>query len=497
VPQGSQPRPQVALDERFGDARRSLLALLDQVGWTGDEDLVLLAVQEALTNAVRHGRGLRRASAQVADGELVVEVADYGESFEAGPYVRNEPDLLVERGRGLWMMGQLASALEVHHETEGNAVELRFQATPPEPEPVPSRPSALSPLARTAHPLLEAIPAGILLVDDDLVVQEANTTLLRMLGRDGDDVVGEDLRAFVATTKHAFREPEEFVDRVLYLCAHPETQADEILQRRDGSLLRRRSFPVLGDDGTVLGRIDAYSRLGEEAMAIAAMQRALLPRLPSWTSLDVGAVYHAATASSFVGGDFYDFVDLPGGGRCVVIGDVSGRGATAAATSASVRAYLRAALEVGGVTAAFTDLDRAVSRELAEDEFVTLAVATEEARGVWTAMSCGHEPPLVLSGGEVRVLDVAGDLLGMEMADIRARQAFTLAPGDVLVLYTDGVIDAGYGRHRFGLDRLVDAVAAGAGLGAQQLVDSIDRRVHEFAAGALSDDHAIVAVVVR
>lgn len=68
-----------------------------RVGWKGDENLVLLAVQEALTNAVRHGRGLRRASAQVSGGELVVEVADYGKAFEAGPYVRSTPDLLAAR----------------------------------------------------------------------------------------------------------------------------------------------------------------------------------------------------------------------------------------------------------------------------------------------------------------------------------------------------------------------------------------------------------------
>jgi serine phosphatase RsbU (regulator of sigma subunit)/anti-sigma regulatory factor (Ser/Thr protein kinase) len=485
-----------ALPQRSSEARDHLERLVAEAGWTGDADLLLLAVQEALTNAVRHGRGLRWATAVVSDDEVVVEVADGGEEFDPGPYLRGTPDAMVERGRGLWMMGQLASAVDVRHDGDGNTVVLRFRADGAVADRTPSAPSALAALAVAAHPLFEAITAATLVVDDRLVVCEANSSALALFGCTAEEAVGSDIRGVVASARELFREPDEFVDRVLELHAHPDEQADDLLVLADGSMMRRRSFPVRADDGRVLGRLDAYSKMGEESSAIAAMQRALLPSLPDWPGLDVGAIYHPATSSAFVGGDFYDFVDLPGGARCAVVGDVSGRGSAAAAASATVRAYLRASLESSGVTAAFADVDRAVTRELGEEEFVTLVVAMEEAPGVWTALSCGHEPPLLLTGGEVHVLDLRGELLGMGLGGTRVRRTFTLRSGDALLLYTDGVVDAGFGTHRFGLDRLLAALREGEGLPAQQLVALVDRRVHEMAGTRIPDDHALVALVV-
>jgi serine phosphatase RsbU (regulator of sigma subunit)/anti-sigma regulatory factor (Ser/Thr protein kinase) len=485
----------IPLPDRLGAARRALESVIEEAGWRGDRDFVLLAVQEALTNALRHGRGLRQASAEVGHDEVVVRIADFGERFDPSPYLRSAPPPLVERGRGLWMMGELTSVFGVSHEDEGNCVELRFRASAEHGQAPPHSGDVVRSLAESAHLLFDAIGAGVVVVDDRLLVCEANTPVLRLLGLAAEEVVGRDIRAVSAVAKDLFREPDEFVDRVLYLHAHPHEQADDLLVLATGGMIRRRSFPIR-DDGTIIGRLDAYSQVGEESTAVAAMQRALLPRLPSWPGLDVGAIYHPATAGAFVGGDFYDFVELPGGGRCVVIGDVSGRGTAAAAASATVRAYLRSSLESAGVTSAFADVDRAVTRELADEEFVTLAVAMEESPGVWTALSCGHEPLLLVHDGEVRHLDPRGELLGLGLSESRVRAPFTLVPGDALLLYTDGVTDAGFGRDRFGIDRLRAALLEHVGRSAQDLVTAIDNRVHEFAGTRIRDDHALVALVV-
>lgn len=484
-----------ALPERLSEARAALETLIEESGWSGDRDLVLLAVQEGLTNALRHGRGVREATAEVRSGEVLVRIADFGERFDPDPYLRSTPPPFVERGRGLWMMGELASSFDLHHDDDGNSLQLLFRASGEADEVPPHSGSVVQELAASAHLLFNAIGAGVVVVDDRLVVCEANSPVLRLLGLPAEEVVGRDIRAMATFAKDLFREPDEFVDRVLYLHAHPAEQADDLLMLADGTLVRRRSFPIRSGR-TIIGRLDAYSQVGEESTAVAAMQRALLPDLPSWRGLDVGAIYHPATAGSFVGGDFYDFIELPGGVRCVVIGDVSGRGTEAAAASATVRAYLRASLESRGVTHALIDVERAVTRELGEEEFVTVAMVMEEAPGVWTALSCGHEPLLLVRDGAVSTIDAGGELLGMGLSRTYVRCPFTLGSGDVLLLYTDGVTDAGYGRDRFGMERLQEALLDNRELGAQELVVAIDQRIHEMAGTRIPDDHALVALVV-
>ncbi len=113
-----------------------------------------------------------------------------------------------------------------------------------------------------------------------------------------------------------------------------------------------------------------------------------------------------------------------------------------------------------------------------------------------TLCAAGHDPPLLRrADGETTYVDARGTLLGAFEQTYLNDVALELAPGDQLLLYTDGVIDSRRAGERFGEDRLLAAVAGAPAGSAQELADAVDRAVMEFNDGLLPDDAAIVALV--
>ncbi len=109
--------------------------------WPGDVSGVLLAVSEALVNAHRHAGGARRAEAWVNGSSVVVQVCDRGPAFDPRPYIETPPDIMAERGRGLWLISRLADVCQVHREPDGGRLVLRFDVDGNrEPERIGSRP---------------------------------------------------------------------------------------------------------------------------------------------------------------------------------------------------------------------------------------------------------------------------------------------------------------------------------------------------------------------
>ena len=107
------------------DARRALQSILDENDWHGDVDAVVLAVHEAMVNAESHGQGLARVAASVDGEDLLVEVCDTGSGLPGG-WPATPPDPLSERGRGLWLISQIACRVEVHQSPRGACMLLRF-----------------------------------------------------------------------------------------------------------------------------------------------------------------------------------------------------------------------------------------------------------------------------------------------------------------------------------------------------------------------------------
>jgi serine phosphatase RsbU (regulator of sigma subunit) len=230
------------------------------------------------------------------------------------------------------------------------------------------------------------------------------------------------------------------------------------------------------------------------------LQRSLLPgHLPAIPGAQLAARYDAAQAGVEVGGDFYDVFEAEGD-WALALGDVRGKGATAAALTAMVRYSLRAlAIGLHQPSAILARLNEAILRQRQDDEQFCTVVYTRlvpTKQGIRaTVCSGGHPLPLVVrADGKVTRLGSPGGLLG-QFTEIRLVEDSTeLAPGDALVLYTDGVTEAHRGRQLFGEERLVGVVTRNAGGDAETIVDAVQQAVHDFTEGPRRDDMAVLVL---
>ncbi len=233
----------------------------------------------------------------------------------------------------------------------------------------------------------------------------------------------------------------------------------------------------------------------------ATLQEALLPpSLPEIPGVATATAYRPGAAGLEVGGDFYDLFEN-GASRSwtAAIGDVSGKGAPAAALTALVRHTIRAFAEQGPATAVM-EVNRAILREERAGTFATLCAATlsrTRSGGLEIAISvAGHPPPLVVRGsGEVQPIAPNAPLAGV-MDEIDATTTeLTLEPGDTLFLFTDGLTEARTQESGlFGEERLREALGELAGEPPEALVAAVLERAAEFAPGFPDDDVAILAI---
>lgn len=239
------------------------------------------------------------------------------------------------------------------------------------------------------------------------------------------------------------------------------------------------------------------ARLAEERGEVARiLQEGLMPpALPHMGGWETAAVYQPAGEVNAVGGDFYDAFEIEGGWM-VIVGDVVGRGATAASLTALARHTIRTAgMLTGDPCRALSLLDDAL-RERGETALCTAAVLTLPRTDVDPAsvslVSAGHPLPLRLRGGEVVEVGEPGPLLGAFEGSRWTPQTVELEAGDQLVVFTDGVIEARGLEDRFGEERLHRQLA-----GADRPLTAIRRitsALEEFIGGEADDDVAVVAV---
>ncbi|MEN3278936.1 MAG: hypothetical protein V7607_76, partial [Solirubrobacteraceae bacterium] len=250
--------------------------------------------------------------------------------------------------------------------------------------------------------------------------------------------------------------------------------------------------------------VDGAAQYRERAHVAQTLQASLLPAaLPQIPGVDVAAEYLAAGEGMEVGGDFYDVFALDDGAWALVIGDVLGKGAEAAAVTALARYTLRAvAGHSPSPAAALAALNDEMLRRSADRRFVTAVLARLEPLTGGAArlvVACGgHPPPVVLraggAGGEV--VGVPGTLLGVEVeAHLEDCEAH-LEPGDALVLYTDGVTEARRDRP-LQPQALADALVPRHAGSAARLAREVVRLAEEGAAGPLRDDLAVLVVALE
>ncbi|HVF32981.1 MAG TPA: SpoIIE family protein phosphatase [Acidimicrobiales bacterium] len=249
--------------------------------------------------------------------------------------------------------------------------------------------------------------------------------------------------------------------------------------------------------GLALDNARAYETQREIA---GTLQRSLLPpKLPDIGAFSVAATYKTPGDSVLVGGDFYDLFPLRGPGWGVAIGDVQGKGSEAATLTALARYTVRAgALTLRNPKQVLRTLNEAVLRE-SSDRFLTVALLTlQPARDGLRARLClaGHPRPFVVraESGEVEQVGRAGTLLGVIEAVDLTVVTFDLRPGDVIVLFTDGLIEARRDHEQFGDHGVREVLASSVGDPPGQVVRALEEAVTAYGRGEPRDDLAIVAL---
>ncbi len=246
---------------------------------------------------------------------------------------------------------------------------------------------------------------------------------------------------------------------------------------------------------------DGHARLLESELAHGRrLQRSFVslepPPVPGW---DIASHYEAARE---VGGDFFELFRTRRRGRplAVVIADVTGKGIAAALLMAFSRPLLHAAIDhTRSPREALERTNRILVEERRSPLFITALVARLDIRtGRFEVANAGHEPPLIarVDGSPIECLAGAGPLIGafpdLELPEV----ATVLNPGDLLVLYTDGVTDArSPDGERFDERRLFATVEAVRDRPAAEVVAAIDAAIDAFQDGAeVADDVTIVAI---
>ncbi len=235
-------------------------------------------------------------------------------------------------------------------------------------------------------------------------------------------------------------------------------------------------------------------RIQQELRVAALIQQTLLPReLPSITGWNIDAFYRPARE---VGGDFYDFITLDDGRLGVVIGDVTDKGVPAALVMATSRSMLRAAARVhSSPGAVLAEVNDALVSLIPPAMFVTCLYAViDTAVGELVFANAGHNLPYVQSGADVVELRATGMPLGLMPGMSYEERKYTMQPGAVMVLTSDGITEAHSPEgEMYGFPRLMQRV----GETTLDMVSTLVADLEQFSGTDAEQEDDITLVVVR
>jgi sigma-B regulation protein RsbU (phosphoserine phosphatase) len=367
--------------------------------------------------------------------------------------------------------------------------------------------------------LYDNAPCGYLSSLPDGTIVKVNGTLLGWTGYERDALVGRRLQELLPAGDRIFYETH--VAPLLRMQGKVREIAVQLVGP-SGHRLPVLLNSVLKTDADGTPRLvrtavfDATERRAYEEELLAARRRAeeseararalantlqatfLPPAIVSPPGLDIGGAYRPAGDGSEVGGDFYDVFETGRGSWAIVLGDVCGKGVAAAVVTALARYTVRAeALRTPYPSAVLVALHEALVRYHPEQFCTALFVVLERtADGIrLDVASGGHHLPLRRRpDGTVDTIGDTGTILGMLDRPFLTDRSALLRPGDVVVLYTDGVTEGRRGKQFFDEERLVAAIGAAAGTDAQATADHIVASALDFQRGDAKDDIAVVVI---
>lgn len=369
-----------------------------------------------------------------------------------------------------------------------------------------------------AADLFEHAPCGYAVLDGNGLVVAANEELLRLLGRTHDDVVGaRSLSQLVSAGGRIYLDTHVFplleIHGVVREIALDVVAADgtrvpvlvsaNLVADPDPDRARVRVVVLEARDRRryetdLLESMRAIEAARQEAAELAeTLQRTLIPPMPPVIEgLTISAAYRPAGDGTEVGGDFYDVFQVADCEWVVVIGDVTGKGVAAATVTAFVRHTIRdLAMQHRDPSDLLGGLNRAVLEHDTERFCTVVVVRLLDEDGVWslTGSVGGHPLPMVRhTDGSTQELGAHGSLVG-----VITEPAFTTfrhrLVDDLLLLYTDGVIEARRERSLFGQERLAALVTA-TGHDPDAVTVAVVDAVLGFQDGDPRDDIAVLTI---
>jgi serine phosphatase RsbU (regulator of sigma subunit) len=238
------------------------------------------------------------------------------------------------------------------------------------------------------------------------------------------------------------------------------------------------------------------ARIERDLRIAADIQRALLPE-PAYQDgvLDLAAV---AVPCRTVGGDFFDYIDIGERGFGFALGDVAGKGAPAALLAAAVQSNFAAQAPVAVDPAdMMARVNKALLRRAIEARFATMFYGALARDGTLSYCNAGQEPPLVVRRNGIAWLETGGPVLGLLSIATYEFEAISLAPGDLVVVCSDGVTEArNQAGDEYGRDRLVAALRGCHGSKPEVALERLLASVRQFSQGAAQADD-MTALVLR
>ena len=357
----------------------------------------------------------------------------------------------------------------------------------------------LAPLARSA--VLEGMSDAVYVTDPFDRIVDLNPAAVRLLGTSRTALLGRRLEDVSAVDSSGAGTAE---------LTHPD--ADGVLQRRTFDVSREHLVDATGRPAGVVvvlheitDRVRDQQRLQrvleDQSRVASALQASMVPpRLPDVAGFELASVYLPAGDGREVGGDFLDVFDLGEHTSAFVLGDVSGKGAEAATVSAATRYTLRALAASDALPSetvrklntqllTHTDLERHCTLVFGQ----LLRPAGDVATVVLTL--AGHHPPVVVRAtGDVEEVGALGTALALfdhlELHDTTVR----LAPGDLMCVFTDGLVEARRDREMFGSERVAAVLRGALGQPVADVASLLVDAVHEFHGRHLDDDLAVLLV---
>lgn len=332
----------------------------------------------------------------------------------------------------------------------------------------------------------------------DRVIQSKQSLLVRDTELEGFSenvsIVEQNVRSFMAV-------PLQTKDKVIGLIYLDSSHVREFTKQDLNLLTVMASIAAIRIENARLGEVERAERMIQKELDQAAdIQQGLLPSEPPRVPGLELAGYNAACRT--VGGDYYDFFLRPDGKVAIVVADVAGKGMPAAMLMSSLQARIQVLAEEDLELAALVArLNRTVSAKCPANRFITLFMAViDPVSGGVTYCNAGHNPPvLVRAGGDCESLAGGGMILGILPQAVYESRTTHLNPGDILVLYSDGVTEAAaLGQdEEFGEDRLGKLVAANRTMPLDDLIRKINEEVSAFSLGAPPADDVTLLLARR